>query len=152
MAQPDSLREVAFRAWDGLLYTAYRWAGDDPMDGVDCSGFVLEGLQAAGLVKREFDTTADGLLSHVFGRLPRITMLEHFRRGMLVFWGRGGKPVHHVEVIVGSYPATEGLRVITIGASGGGSTTVDPAAATAQNAYVKLRPLMPGWVAAVDPW
>lgn len=152
MAQPDSLRDVAFVVWERLLHAPYKWGGDDPMSGVDCSGFVLEGLKAAGLVGRDFDTTAEGLLSQVFVKLVRVTHTEQLRRGMLVFWGRPGKPMHHVEVIYGLYPLAREMCVLTIGASGGGSATVSADAAVQQNAYVKIRPVVSGWAAALDPF
>lgn len=139
-----SLREAAMWVWESFINLPYIWRGDD-FAGVDCSGLVLEGLKATGIVPRDFDTTADGLLTQTFKDATRITNQNHFRRGALVFWG---SPVRHVEIVWAVFP---GL-VLTLGASGGGSATVDRAAAVKSNAYVKVRPCSPNWVAAVDPF
>lgn len=140
MPQPQTLRLAALWVWESLLNTPYRWGGDDPLDGVDCSGFVLEGLKSVGLVPREFDTTAAGLLTKYQG-----AKVEHARPGVLVFFGT---PVTHVEVVWAVYPD----RILTLGASGGGSRTVDRATAVVANAYVKVRRISLNPVGMVDPF
>lgn len=136
--QPDSVKEAAFFVWESFLNTPYLWGGDDPLAGVDCSGLVLEGLKSIGKVPREFDNTAAGL-STMF---PKVDKLE---RGCLLFWG---VPIRHVEIV---WAVFDGL-VLTIGASGGGSKTVDRAEAVKSNAYVKIRRATPNWVTAVNPF
>lgn len=142
---PGTLRAAALFVWESFLNVPYRWGGDDPLEGVDCSGLVLEGLKAVGLVPRELDTTADGLLTDTFRIAFKETVLSNLRPGMLVFWG---SPARHVEIVWAVFPD----RVLTIGASGGGSATVDRAAAIKHNAYVKIRRITPGWLCAVDPF
>jgi hypothetical protein len=142
---PGTLRSAALFVWESYLGVPYLWGGDDPLAGVDCSGLALEGLKAVGLVSRELDTTADGLLHQVFKDQTPVTNVNQLRPGMLVFWG---SPIRHVEIVWAVFPD----RVLTIGASGGGNATVDRAAAIKQNAYVKIRRITPGWVAAVDPF
>ena len=152
MPQPDSLREAFMVTVESFLNVPYRWGGDDPLEGVDCSGLVLEGLKATGMVPRDADYNADALLNTVFAANPRVVQPQALQRGMLVFWSQPGKPIHHVEIVWARYLHAGGVRVLTIGASGGGSATVDRAAAVRQNAYVKLRRATTGWIAAVDPW
>jgi hypothetical protein len=144
----SDLRDVALEVWRSFLNVPYRWGGDDPMEGVDCSGLVLEGLKATGIVPRELDVTADSLLRQTFKDLPRETIDRLLRRGMLVFWGLPAQPMHHVEIVWATFPD----RVLTIGASGGGARTIDRATAVKQNAYVKIRRITPGWICAVDPF
>lgn len=144
---PDSVREAAFFVWERLLNVPYLWGGDDPLAGVDCSGLVLEGLKSVGIVPRESDSTADQLLTVVFKDKPRQMRLQ---RGMLVFYGT---PAHHVEIVWAVIERETLERVtLTIGASGGGSKTVDRAEAVRANAYVKIRRITPNWIAAVDPF
>lgn len=154
MPQPLDLREVAMDTVEALWKrgTAYRWGGDDPMDGVDCSGLVIEGLRSAGILERDGDWTADQLYNVVFKSRTRYDRSTQLRRGMLVFWKNPLGKVRHVEMVWAVYPESGGMRVLTIGASGGGSSTTSKEAATAQNAYVKVRPLAPNWSAAVDPF
>lgn len=136
--QPDTVIEAAFFVWERYLNTPYLWGGDDPLAGVDCSGLVLEGLKSVGIVPREYDNTAAGL-SDMF---PKVTELK---RGCLVFWGT---PIRHVEIVWAVY----GGLVLTIGASGGGSKTVDRTEAVKSNAYVKIRRITPNWTVAVNPF
>ena len=37
-----------------FLGTPYRWGGDDPLTGIDCSGLALEVLKAAGIYRGSF--------------------------------------------------------------------------------------------------
>lgn len=126
----------------------YVWGGDNPLSGFDCSGLVVEGLKAVGVLPRLGDWTAGGLLNGVFHDLPRATSPAELRPGMLVFWRRDDGYVRHVEMV---FAAAEGA-VITIGASGGGSKTITIGDAIKADAYVKLRPVNAGWFAAVDPF
>lgn len=117
-------REIAM----AYLGTPYRWGGDDP-SGFDCSGFVIEILQSVGVLNRGFDTTAAGL-SRRFQRYFDVTDIQP---GDLVFWesSRTGRIIH-VEMLLD--------QALSIGASGGGSTTKRLADAWNQNAYIKIRP------------
>jgi hypothetical protein len=134
-----SKRELALRAWEGCLGEPYRWGGDHPEEGFDCSGLVIEGLKACGLFPRDGDDSAAGLAL-------KYPVAQSVRPGVLLFWG--APKIIHVEIVV----AVLGSEVFTLGASGGGSATLTTAAAIASGAYVKLRPARPGWVKAVDPF
>lgn len=144
--QPNSLRAAALRIWESFLNVPYKWGGDDPLEGVDCSGLVNEGLKATGLIPREADFTADQLFGVVFRTHPRFRLTTELLPGMLVFFGE--PRVVHVEIVWAVFAD----RVLTLGASGGGSATVDRAMAVRQNAYVKVRRLSQPWLAAVDPF
>lgn len=158
MTQPESLREVAVAEWMRLLDTPYRWGGEgtaawDPKDyGLDCSGFVRKGGVAVGILPETPDMSAEYMFSAHWKTLPRVTDPLKFRRGMLVFFARAGKPVHHVEVVLANLPGPKGWQVLTIGASGGDSTTTSLEAAAARNAKVEIHPLPRGWIAAIDPF
>lgn len=157
MTPPESLREVALDEWLRLRDTPYRWGGEttaawDPDYGVDCSGFVRRGLVPVGILPADQDMSAEFMYSSFFKGLPRTTDATKLRRGMLVFFARPGKPVHHVEVVLGAWPGPKGWQVLTVGASGGDSTTTSVAAAAARNARVQIHPLPDGWIGAVDPF
>lgn len=150
---PDDLRDAAMFVYEQMLNLPYVWGGDDPLEGVDCSGLVQEGTRSTGLTDRQVDYTAHDLLHVKFKDLPRATIESELKRGMLVFWANPDGHIRHVEIVWAVWVLQGGRAlVLTIGASGGGSRTVDRAEAIKQNAYVKIRRITPGWVAAVDPW
>lgn len=141
-------RDYALMIGLGYLGHWYKWGGDDP-SGFDCSGFALEVMTAVGKLPRGIDMTAAGMYAH-FERERKQCSVERAlaQPGCLVFWGQGTDPVsiHHVEMSVGN-----GL---SIGASGGNSTTLTLADAAAQNAFIKVRPIAgrKGAMFAVDPF
>lgn len=108
----------------------YRWGGDDPIHGFDCSGLVIEILTAAGIVPHGYDATAGGLMNHLEAQgAPRIPVVK---AGAIVFFKNAAGEISHVEL---------GLPgMLLLGASGGGSTTDDLEDAAARNAFVKIRP------------
>lgn len=133
-------REVAF----AFLGKPYIWGGDDPINGFDCSGFVIEIMKSVGLLPRGGDWTAQGLYEYFVtnGASPRKPA-----EGVLVFWyNSAGDRIIHVEYCL------DEMR--TIGASGGGSSTDSAEDAARQNAYIKVRPIneMRGKMAYLDPF
>jgi cell wall-associated NlpC family hydrolase len=128
-------------AW-AFLGTPYRWGGDDPMEGFDCSGFVVEILKSVGILPRGGDWTAEGLKNKFKDKI-----VNEPYQGCLVFWrSKHSTRIVHVEYCLDGE--------FTIGASGGGSTTTDEAAAARQNAYIKVRPFRSrsGLWGFVDPF
>ena len=106
--------------------TPYKWGGDD-FSGFDCNGIMHEILQAYGVEKRGFDSTAHDLyLIHK----DKQTTQPH--PGCLVFWFNNGKATHveMVSEIIGGH-------VFVMGASGGGSDTTTIEKAIKRNAYIK---------------
>lgn len=88
----------------------YAWGGDNPFKGFDCSGAVVEILQAVGILKHGEDYSAAGLkerFAEAAGPGP----------GILVFWHRHGHPEHIVHVGM----CLDDLRFIEWG---GGNSTV----------------------------
>lgn len=147
--EPTSFRELALDVWRAQLGKPYRWGGDDPLAGFDCSGLVIEGLKAAGVLPREGDWSAAELYETALRDFPRLNDVRSIPAGSLLFWNRGTPPtIGHVEIVW----AVIGGKVFTLGASGGGSAETDLAHAIADNAYVKVRPAVLPWLHCVDPF
>lgn len=130
-------RDLALKVAWSLHNTPYKWGGDDPMQGFDCSGFVVEILKSIGLISRGSDYTAQGLYELFKDREADSVFV-----GTLVFWGRNRHSITHVEFGIDSG--------ITMGASGGGSKTITTQDAIEQNAYIKIRPVRPGYIKVVS--
>lgn len=126
-----------------LVGLPYRWGGDDPIKGFDCSGLVIEILQSYGLLPKGFDGSAQALYD-LFSKAEGSVMGRR-ELGSLVFFGKSVTQINHVGFMV------DERRMIEAG--GGGSTTTNEDAAAAQNAFVRLRPVKwrPDLVAVVFP-
>jgi len=136
-------RELAVEALIMHMGLPYKWGGNDPMAGFDCSGLMVEVLQTVGLMGSGSDDTADGL-SRMFNET------EVFQPGVMVFWdwNKDGR-IDHVEMI--AHVDDDG-EIYTVGASGGDNSTSSVQAAIMADAYVKMRPLVGGHVFANDPF
>ena len=125
----------------------YKWGGDDPVGGFDCSGLVIECGKVAGIYPRQFDDTAQGIYGRLYNA-GKSMKDSNDCPGSLVFWGKDNDPdsIYHVEICLG------GGR--SIGASGGNSTTTTIEQAIKQNAFVKIRPIAgrPGVMFFADPF
>jgi len=115
----------------------YKWGGDDP-SGFDCSGFVIEILKSVGVLPRKGDWTAEGL----YGKFINYKVKTP-EAGCLVFWwDKNGRKVIHVEFCIDENR--------TIGASGGGSYTLDLENAIKHNAFIKIRPINYGRLGKIE--
>jgi peptidoglycan DL-endopeptidase CwlO len=112
---------------ESFLGKPYRWGGDDPMEGFDCSGLVNELLQSVGVLPHKSDFTAQ-MLYDKFRTGDNICKLGH-----LLFFGKSMKEVTHVTMAL--------CETLMIEAGGGGSSTISLDAAVKQNAFVRVRPI-----------
>ena len=121
----------------------YRWGGDDPITGFDCSGLCIELLQSVGVLPKDYDSTANGLWS----------FFDSYRAsepkfGALVFYGTPQR-VSHVGFCLNKRQVLE--------AGGGNSRTVTTVKAAHQNAFIRVRPIdhrkdLVGFVHPIYPW
>jgi len=142
MEKIDRVRMLAIDyAWS-FLGKWYLWGGDDPMSGFDCSGLVMEVLQAVGLVDRGSDMTAAGLWHHF-----QEQRVEKPYEGCLVFYrSLTREKIVHIELCLD--------EDFAIGASGGGSWVKTIEDAKKSNAFIKIRRIdsRKGIVGYVDPF
>ena len=107
----------------------YRWGGDDPIDGFDCSGLVQEILSAVGM-DPPGDQTAQGLYEHF--KEP-VAGTAGWAAGALCFFGVSTKCITHVGFSLGNGCMVE--------AGGGSHKILTRQDAAAANAYVRVRPI-----------
>ena len=81
----DGARAMALKIAWAYLGRPYRWGGDDPMAGFDCSGFIVEILQSVGLIERREDFTAQGLWELFTARGCGLEDPDHRTRGAWCF-------------------------------------------------------------------
>jgi len=138
-------KEIALKVAWSLYGLPYRWGGDDPMEGFDCSGMVLEILKSVGIIRRSIDMTADQIYRH-FKELGYLSRAAN--TGCLAFWkDENTVKIRHVEFCIGP--------THTIGASGGGSNVINELEASRRNAFIKVRPINtndPSLFGFVDPF
>jgi cell wall-associated NlpC family hydrolase len=109
-----------------FLGKPYKWAGDDPLAGWDCSGLVQEILASAG-IDPPGDQTAQGLFDH-FEKNGKYGV---YGPGALAFFGESTRKISHVGFCLDTYRMVE--------AGGGGSKTLTEQDAITQNAFVRIR-------------
>jgi|WetSurSiteA1Bulk_404760.scaffolds.fasta_scaffold00047_17 cell wall-associated NlpC family hydrolase len=125
MASEDR-RKLSISYLKRFIGIAYRWGGDDPLAGFDCSGLIVEILQSVGIIPHGSDYSAQGLRERFAG-----TPCEP-KAGALIFWLRNDR-AYHIEMLISAG--------YCIGASGGNENTDSEEDASAMNAFVKMRPI-----------
>lgn len=106
----------------------YKWGGSNPIDGMDCSGFVQEVLKAGGL-DPSGDQTAQGLYDY----FSKNGSQNKYGAGALAFFGESVLKITHVAFCVDETHCLE--------AGGGNHLILTKQDAAAQNAFIRLRPL-----------
>ncbi len=112
-----------------LVGKPYKWGGDNPLQGYDCSGLCVEILQSAGVVTE--DLSAQGLYDFLVNRGEwGVTRL-----GALAFFGKSETEVTHVGFCLDKHRMLE-------------------AAGTGSQAFVKVRPIMyrRDYIATIMPY
>jgi cell wall-associated NlpC family hydrolase len=107
----------------------YRWGGDNPLTGFDCSGLVQWALKSTGM-DPPGDQTAQALYDYF---RDRGNHSPKSWAGTLVFYGKDHKSISHVAVMLNQYQVIE--------AGGGDALTKTEQDAAAKGACVRIRHL-----------
>lgn len=111
-----------------FLGTPYRWGGENPIGGVDCSGLVQEILRSVGM-----DPPGDQTAQALFEYFVKDSLRLELSPGALAFYGPSITKIIHVAFMIDS------SRIIEAG--GGGSKVLTKEDANLHNAFVRIRPV-----------
>lgn len=109
-----------------LIGTPYRWGGENPVRGFDCSGLVQEILRSAGI-----DPPGDQTAQKLYDHFELMATSGVYAAGALAFYGKSVREITHVAFMIDQYRIVE--------AGGGGHLTLTHDDAGAANAFVRMR-------------
>lgn len=106
----------------------YRWGGENPISGFDCSGLVQEILKSAG-----FDPPGDQSAQALYNHFRPQSIHSVPSSASLLFFGKTFNQITHVAF---------GLDAdLMIEAGGGDSSVINKESADLKSAFVRVRPI-----------
>lgn len=121
----EYMREVAL----SCLNVPYIWGGNNPLSGMDCSGFAQWCLQSVGM-----DPKGDQTAQALYRAFIEKGLVGQKGLGALAFYGRSLTSISHVALMLNDWQVIE--------AGGGGSRCKTPEIAAQKGAMVRIRPLL----------
>lgn len=112
-----------------FLGTHYKFGGNNKLEGLDCSGLVMELLKSTGEPLPQGDMSAQGLFDH----FSTNGEFNRYQIGALAFYGESATKVTHVAMLLDQYRMIE--------AGGGDRLTLSIDDAKAKGAIVRIRPV-----------
>lgn len=107
----------------------YKWGGKNPLEGLDCSGYVQLLLRTAGILSSSPALSAQEIYEELIDQgCPVVTSSA---LGTIIFFGKNLKEIDHVGFCVSDKLILE--------ARGGDHTTLTLKDAAAKGAFVELR-------------
>ena len=106
----------------------YRWGGNNPLSGFDCSGFVTHVLCSFGMLPWACDFSAQGIYLKFKMAIKVTPML-----GSLLFFGKSVDRITHVAIALNDKYMIE--------AGGGSQDTTNLETADENNAFIKISPI-----------
>ena len=117
-----------------FIGTEYRYGddeygGDDPIMGMDCSGYFSEVLRGVGLLDDDERLSS----MQLYERFKHATPINKRRKGLLYLYGNSAGRIYHVAMVID--------RNTIVEAGGGSRSTKDSKTAAIRNAFVRIRPI-----------
>lgn len=133
-------QDFLYRTYDDYNGILYRWAGNLPSTGLDCSGFVQEALNDEHLKDWQGDYNCQGMLDHWDKRgLLHLPDDKWYQPGNIIFFGKKPRTARHVAFYVGYDP--DGGDHLILDAGRGGSAVTGVLEAWLRDAKVGIRPM-----------
>lgn len=112
----------------------YIYGGNNPLVGFDCSGLIVEGLRAQGLIRHDEDLTSQGIYNRMTTGMKYFSPeLSGVQRDDLLFFGKSPMEITHIAIARDSR--------IMLEAGGGDSKCTTIGKAKKRNAFVRERPI-----------
>lgn len=110
----------------------YVYGGNNPISGMDCSGFVCECLKAIGVIESHRDYSARELFK-LLKESEKTKSSRQIERGCVLFFGKNSSIISHVAIAINDK--------IMIESGGGDAGTISKEKAAISNAFVRIRPI-----------
>jgi len=124
-----------------FIGTPYKWGGNSPLEGLDCSALICEVLRAENVIGAREDLNSQMLFDRFY---MTNNLSKNPSEGDLLFFGKDKDSITHVALALNDFQMIE--------SGGGNSTTTTLEAAVKRNAMVRVRPISDrsDFVAAVE--
>lgn len=114
--------------------TPYLWAGNNPIEGFDCSGLINEGLRSEGILGPHEDLTSQGIFDRLKNGYKAFSPdIYRIQKNDLLFFGSSPVSITHVAIAYDDR--------IMLEAGGGDSSCDSIEKAKEMGAFVRLRPI-----------
>ena len=120
------MKELVITYALSFIGTPYKWAGNNPLTGWDCSGFIQEVLKAHDLLDG-YDNSAQ----MIFEYMAKNGSSSSMERGAILFFGKDINNITHVALSLGNNVMLE--------CGGGDASTTSLERAKEQGAFVRIR-------------
>lgn len=120
------MRELFLDYVQRFIGSRYRYGGENPISGFDCSGLVSEGLQAMGVIHSRLSA------QDLYAALKSKSVETH-GRGSIVFFGSSRNHIHHTGILLSE------THMIEAGSGTSQILTIEDA--DYANAFIRIRPL-----------
>jgi cell wall-associated NlpC family hydrolase len=125
------LKKIAYLTNYAITFLGqpYKWGGNNPLEGYDCSGFIQEVLASIG-----YDPPCDQTAQTLFNYFYKDDLVSEPKAGAIAFYGHGQDKIRHVALCLNDFQIIE--------AAGGNSETRTIKDAARDDAFIRVRPVM----------
>lgn len=118
-------QDFLYRTYDYYNGILYRWGGNLPSTGLDCSGFVQDALDFPALKDWQGDYNCQMMLDHYDKRnMLHLPDTKWYQPGNIIFFGKKPRSARHVAFYFGFDPDSGKHLILDAGRGGSAVTTV----------------------------